>query len=214
MTILRGFIIQYNTTNLPSFAFAPNTPQELRSLRLSLLSLWRVRGSISLICARVIFFLFLNISFHKPVFYFTIFHFPNDLVNRSRSLMTYLFGAFNRDWICTRWQSIKSTIIEGGSKSRGPKSIKSWEWSMVTVELNRRPVYTLRRVRDDIFRLRHVQWGFSTAIIATTESSFHTTYAMYKVHATGTSLRALFFSYYYLGSAQDSIQETAIADGR
>lgn len=33
--------------------------------------------------------------------------------------------------------------------------------------------------RIDILRLRHVQWGFSTAIIATTESSFHTTYAMY-----------------------------------
>lgn len=81
------------------------------------------------------------VYFHKPVFYFIIFHFPNDLVNRSRSLMTYLFGAFNRDWICTRWQSVKSTIIEEGSKSRGPKSIKSWEWSMVAAESSRRSVY-------------------------------------------------------------------------
>lgn len=47
--------------------------------------------------------------------------------------------------------------------------------------------------RVDILRLRHVQWGLSTAIIATTESSFHTTYAMYKAHATGTSPRFIFF---------------------
>jgi len=46
-----------------------------------------------------------------------------------------------------------------------------------------------------------------------TESSFHTIYVMYKVHAIGISPRFIFFLL-LSRLAQDSIQGTAIADGR